>query len=222
MPPRIVLIHATQLAMEPISSALTRIWPEAEAISVLDESLSIDRAKTTSLTPDLKKRIADLTNHAGRICADGVLFTCSAFGPAIEAAKTGHNVPVLKPNEAMFDDALTRGNRIALLHTFGPAGASMAEEFRESALARGVTVSLETVFVPDALEALNAGDTARHDKLIADAAAALHEADAIMLAQFSMARAKETAQASVEAPVMTSPDAAVAKLKALISDSVPR
>lgn len=215
--PKIVLVHATQLAIAPVATALAEIWPEAEVVSLLDESLAVDRAKTAALTADLSGRIGKWADHAEQVGGDGVLFTCSAFGPAIEAANRSCAIPVLKPNQAMFDDALTQGPRAALLYSFAPAGASMAEEFFEAARARGVAASLEKIFVPDALEALRAGDAARHDKLIAEAASAITRVDSIMLAQFSMARARDAAQAVAGAAVLTSPVAAVTKLKTLIT-----
>jgi maleate cis-trans isomerase len=47
-----------------------------------------------------------LAQYAKTCGADGILFTCSAFGPAIDEVKRTIGLPTLKPNEAMFSDAL--------------------------------------------------------------------------------------------------------------------
>jgi dihydrodipicolinate synthase/N-acetylneuraminate lyase len=82
-------------------------------------------------------RFLALARYAKASGADGVLFTCSAFGPCIEAcAREFSPLPVLKPNEAMIEDALAlvgaRG-RIGLLATFGPTLESMPAEFAAAA-----------------------------------------------------------------------------------------
>ena len=108
MTPRIALIHATPLAMAPIQHAFERLWPQAQCMNLLDDSLSRDLARTGSLTPAMVQRFVDLAHYVqGTGCA-GVLFTCSAFGPAIEAAAQATGLPTLKPNEAMFEQALER------------------------------------------------------------------------------------------------------------------
>src|SRR5690348_8218228 len=107
--PRIALIHATPLAIEPIKHAFATAWPDANAVSILDDSLSPDRAASVDLTEELNERILVLARYARRTGADGILFTCSSFGPAIDRAARALDVPVLKPNEAMFEAAIHAG-----------------------------------------------------------------------------------------------------------------
>ena len=211
--PRIVLVHATPVAMVPIRTAMARQWPEAEAVDLLDEALSIDRAKASDLTPDLTRRILGLADYAVGIGADGVLFTCAAFGPAINAAAAVCDRPVLKPNEAMFEAARAHGPNIAMLYTFPPARQGLEAEFREQVQRCGGDGRLAALYVADAMAAVRNGDTATHDRLIAEAASKLKGYDAVMLAQFSMSRAADAAQAVCPAPVLSSPDAAVAEMK---------
>src|SRR5689334_19257164 len=42
---RIALIHATPLAVDPIDAAFDAQWPDAERVNLLDDSLSVDRAR---------------------------------------------------------------------------------------------------------------------------------------------------------------------------------
>lgn len=211
--PRIALIHAVVVAMEPVEAAFCELWPEADRVSILDDSLSVDRAKDGELTPAMTARIAALGSYALTTGADAILYTCSAFGPAIEAFARAAPVPVLKPNEAMFRAALAKGARLGMLATFGPSVASMEAEFAGMARAQGRDTRLETVLVAPAMAALKAGDGERHDLLLAEAAPRLAGVDAVMLAQFSTARARKAVARAIGVPVLTSPDAAVLELK---------
>ena len=214
--PRIALVHATTIAMEPIKHAFDQAWPDAETVNILEDSLSPDRARQDDLSNNLKDRIVALTRYADLIGSDAVLFTCSAFGRAIEHAATTVNIPVLKPNEAMFEAAIQKGGRIAMLYTFPPAQMGMEAEFREEAMRLNPSAKIVSFFVPDAIEAIRAGDVETHNRLVAERAARLDDFDAITLAHFSTARALKSVQAVTDVPVLTSPDAAVAKLHRLL------
>jgi Asp/Glu/Hydantoin racemase len=219
---RIALIHATVVAMQPVEDAFRQLWPEAERVNLLDDALSRDRSRTAQLTPELSARIQALADYAiGRLEADGVLFTCSAFGEAIEAAARVGGRPVLKPNEAMFEAALGLGARIGMLATFEPSVASMEQEFRALATSRGGRGSLRTVCIPEAMAALSAGDAESHNRLLAESAPELADCDAILLAQFSTSIAAEAVRSRVGVKVLTSPGSAVRKLKDALTASSP-
>lgn len=215
--PRIALIHAVEVAMAPIRAAMQAGWPEAEAINLLDDSLAPDRAAYTELTDGLAERIVDLARYAARLGADAVLFTCSAFGPAIERAAGELAIPVLKPNQAMFEAAVAAGPNVGMLATFAPAVAGMQGEYAAEAHRQGAPGGLTTIVVPEAMEALRRGDGATHDRLLAARAGELAHCDAVLLAHFSTSRAATAVRSAVRVPVLTSPDAAVAQLRRLLA-----
>ena len=215
--PRIALIHATAVAVDPISDAFKALWPDAEVVNILEDSLSVDRAKSVEISSDIMGRIAGLGHYAVNIGCGGVLFTCSAFGPAIEAFTEESAVPVLKPNEAMFETALMTGNRTGMIYTFDASRDSMEQEFRDAATRINPEGSITSVMAPGAMDALAAGDAETHNRLVAEAAWELGDMDAIILAQFSTSRAAGVVRAKTDVPVLTSPDAAVHKMKRLVS-----
>ena len=152
--PRIALIHATGLSVDPIDQAFKRLWPQPQRMHLLDDSLSADRARDGRLTDAMVRRFETLALYARDCGCHGVLFTCSAFGPAIEAAGRACGLPTLKPNEAMFADAIQAGGRVALVATFAPSVESMREEFlrfyetdiaAETTLFEGVADLLDTL-----------------------------------------------------------------------------
>ena len=219
---RIGLIHATPLAVQPIAASFAALWPQARLHNILDDSLSVDRARDGRLTEAMTQRFIDLSHYAVRSGCEALLFTCSAFGPAIEAAAAGSGVPTFKPNEAMFDAALALAKRdavlrIGLLATFEASIASMAQELQACASQRGLRIAIEAGHVPEAMDDLQRGQAQLHHQKIAQAAAALPACDVIMLAQFSMAAAQPLAQRASAAPVLSSPDCAVTELRRKIS-----
>jgi Asp/Glu/hydantoin racemase len=222
MTTRIALIHAVAVAIAPVEAAFGELWPEAECVNLLDDSLSLDREREGALTEALQRRILGLAQYAAAAGAAGILFTCSAFGAAIEAAAMRAAIPVLKPNEAMFEAALAAGRRIGMLATFAPSVLSMEAEFREMAAVRSVSATIETCCVPGAMAALKAGDAPAHNRLVAAAALRFADCDAVLLAHFSTSRAAAETSAALGRPVLTSPGSAVAKLKTILAAAVSR
>lgn len=214
---RIALIHATPVAIEPIKAAFATLWPDAEPVSVLDDSLSVDRAKLADLSLEISARILKLAEYGASLGASAILFTCSAFGPAIEDAARRVPIPVLKPNEAMFEEALGHGDRIGMVATFAPAIATMEAEFAEEARRLRPTARLSIKLCEDAMSALRDGDAETHNRLVSESCRALTGFDAIMLAHFSTSRALDGARSAVEAAVLSSPEAAVRKVRRLVA-----
>jgi hypothetical protein len=206
---RIALIHALAHSVAPVNEALAAGWPQAARMNLLDDSLSADLARAGGLDDAMHDRFRRLAAYAVDCGCDAILFTCSAFGPCIEAvARTHPGVPVLKPNEAMVAQAAAAGGRIGLVASFAPTLATMPSEFPAG-------TDLVTGLAEGALSALDAGDTARHDAMVALAARRLVDqgCTSIALAQFSLARARDAVRQACGVPVLTTVDSAVAELR---------
>ncbi len=218
--PRIALIHALSHSVDPINAVMAEQWPEATCMNLLDDSLSADLARSgRGLDEAMQQRFADLAAYAIATGAEAILFTCSAFGPCIEAvARRYPHIPVLKPNEAMIADADTgqAAGPVGLIATFGPTLASMPPEFP-------ARVALRCMLAEGALEALNRGEAELHDELIADSARRLIDdgCATIALAQFSMARAHDACVRAAGAPVLTTVHSAVHELKRRLAQRAP-
>lgn len=207
---RIALIHALAHSLAPIEDAFARLWPEVRRTNLLDDSLSADLARDGAITPAMTARFLALARYAVGTGADGILFTCSAFGPCIEACAAAlAPLPVLKPNEAMIEEAEAIGGRIGLLASFVPTLQSMPPEFPTS-------LTVTPKLAEGALAALDRGDGPEHDRLAAQAAGALADCDVIALAQFSLARAAPAVATATGKPVLTTPESAVRKLRRLL------
>jgi Asp/Glu/hydantoin racemase len=211
---RIALIHALAHSVDPINEELKRTWPECQRMNLLDDSLSADLAASgKGLDQAMTERFMRLADYAVGTGADAILFTCSAFGPCIEAVARRHaDRPVMKPNEAMIADAVATGQTIGLLASFGPTLESMPPEFPAS-------TKVFPMLAEGALDALNRGDTTTHDRLVVAAAQRLVDqgCTVIALAQFSLARTQEAVARQTGVKVLTTVQSAVRALRSRLS-----
>jgi hypothetical protein len=228
--PRIALVSALAQSPGPAMAAMDEAWPDARYHNLIDDSLAADYAALGAITPAIHERFLALGRYAAAVSdgvksPDGILFTCSAFRPAIDRVKADLAIPVVSPNEGAFDEALDicatvpGGGRIAVLLTFAGSLAPLTGEIAAIAQARGQKVpEIVGAVAEGALEALQAGDAQTHDRLAGEAAAAIPPVDVVVIGQFSMARALPLVVARRAEPVLTTPHAAVRKLRRLVEE----
>ena len=215
--PRVALIHALAHSIAPVNAELDRAWPGCVRMNLLDDSLSSDLAASRDGLDDaMTARFNALADYAIGTGVHGILFTCSAFGPCIDAvARQWPDLPVLKPNEAMIADATRIGGRVGLVGSFAPTLVSMPAEFP-------LSVTVLPVLAAGALDALTLGDSHLHDRLVVQAAqqVAAKGCDVVALAQFSLARAAPLVEHAVRVPVLTTVGSAVRLLRERVERSV--
>ena len=214
--PRIGLVHALHASMAPIEAAFKELWPEADTISLFDQSLYVDYDKVRELTPEIYRRIEALLNYSASTGAQAILFTGSLFGAPVEAARKAMQIPVLTSYEAMIEDAFAAGSRLGLLATVPDTITMMEADIRRYARENGLEFELETRHVLGAMDALQAGNREKHDALIAETATELEDCDALLLSQFSMAPVLKRLPQDLKNRALTSPASAVGKLKRLL------
>lgn len=228
--PRIAMISALAQSPGPAMAAMGEVWPDARYHNLIDDSLAADFAALGAITPAIHERFLALGRYAAAVSdgvksPDGILFTCSAFRPAIDRVKADLAIPVVSPNEGAFDEALDicatvpGGGRIAVLLTFAGSLAPLTGEIAAIAQARGQAVpEIVGAVAEGALEALQAGDAQTHDRLAGEAAGTIPPVDVVVIGQFSMARALPLVAARRAEPVLTTPHAAVRKLRWLVEE----
>jgi Asp/Glu/hydantoin racemase len=228
---RIIGVSALSESLAPARAAMAEAWPEASFHNLLDEALVADLASFGGPAPHIAERFLRLAQYAVEGHGDGgatrgLLFTCSAFGPAIQAVKDRLPIPVVAPNEGAFDEALAicgqggDGARVGLLVTFAGSVEPLAAELARQAADRDEACpEIVTAVAAGALQALQRGCAQAHDRIIAEAAAAMPPTDVLILGQFSMARAAPLVAGRRAEPVLTTPHAAVRRLRRLVEDA---
>lgn len=214
-PVAVGLLH-TVPALAATFDALLADRPELRRVHVADAWL-LQTARRAGVTDEVRAAVLGHVRHLAASGARAVLVTCSSIGEAAEAAAAGVDVPVLRVDAPMAEQAVrvaaAGAGRIAVLatleSTLGPTGRLVERA------AAGAPLTVAPVVVAGAAERADAGDRAGADELIAAAVGqAAADADVVVLAQASMAGA--AAAAGVDVPVLTSPAGGVAALLAAV------
>ncbi|GGN58347.1 hypothetical protein GCM10011579_021560 [Streptomyces albiflavescens] len=165
---------------------------------VAEELLARARSEGPDAVADAVRALLDQAVAQG---ARAVLCTCSTIGAVAERTAVG--VPVLRVDRPMAAAAVAMGPRVVVLaaleSTLGPTVALVEEEARSA----GRPVDVRTVSAEGAWALFEAGDTDGYVRAVAAAADAVTDADAIVLAQASMAAAQRLTATST--PVLSSP-----------------
>jgi Asp/Glu/hydantoin racemase len=215
--PKIYLVHAGAVSVKPSQSSFKRLWPDARPTHLLDESLAPDLMALGGDSFLMANRFCALGGYCALAGAAAILFTCSAFGKAIHQVRQEQSIPVLGPYEALFEDMCDMGGRTALLTTFPASQPAMLEELRALAKKRKSNLDVEAHHVEGAVDALLAGDHEGHDRMVAECVASLSgRYRSIVLGQFSMSSALALAKEKTDAPVLTTPDSAVLRLRRIL------
>ncbi|WP_405989203.1 aspartate/glutamate racemase family protein [Streptomyces sp. NBC_00986] len=150
--------------------------------------------------------VRDVLEEAVAEGARAVLCTCSTIGAVAETAGARIGVPVLRGDRPMAAAAVAAGPRVVVVatleSTLGPTVALVEEEGRRAGHPREL-LAVRTLFVEDAWTRFETGDTEGCARLVADAVDAVTGADAIVLAQGSMAPAQRLTTTAI--PVLSSP-----------------
>src|SRR5262245_62674883 len=216
MPKRIFLLHPTPLSMPPIDAAFKTLWPEAETLNLLDESLYADIPPDGTLAPAIYDRVATLLRHCEDSRGDGIVFSGSTFGPAVDSGRKHMRVPVLRAEEAMMEQAVVLGERILLVCTAKRAMPIVRATLDTAVKRAGVRRAISELWVKGARDAITSGDVAAHDKLIAEQVLAAGDFDVIIFGQISMVPAQVPLPAEIRRRIVIGPHATVARMRALI------
>ena len=172
---------------------------------MLDEGLNQLLERAGELDEQIQQRFVWLATYAVDTGIDGLLFTCSAFGPAMEECKKRFISPTLKPNEAMFEVGIENGSCIGLLASHPVTLPMLATQLDSLSKERGRDITIQTQLAVGAWEALRAGNQTSHDEIVINSAHKLNHCDVILLAQFSMAPLTEDIQSVLKAKIISGP-----------------
>jgi len=218
MAKKLALIHTATINASTITQLCKETMPDVEVFNIVDESLLKNTIEAQKLTPTTYRRLASYLESAEAAGADAILVTCSSIGPAVDAARPLVNIPVLRIDQAMADEAVRMGTRIGVIATLSTTLEPTAAIVQASAAAQGKVIEIVTHLCTGAFEAVTSGDPATHDRLVtAGLKELMDKVDVIVLAQATMARVVDTLSPEEKrVPILSSPRLGVAAASAMM------
>ncbi|MFG1694972.1 aspartate/glutamate racemase family protein [Nonomuraea sp. NPDC049309] len=208
----VAMLHTVPALAASLTTLAAEVRPGARVLNFVDESLLQDTIAAGDPPPHVLRRLIAYATYAKESGAGVLLVTCSSIGEAAERARPYAELPVLRIDEPMADEAVRAGARIGVLATLASTLGPTTRAVERAAARRELPRTVVPHLCEGAFEALRGGDAARHDALVLDGFARLAgQVDVVVLAQASMARIVERA-GDAGVPVLSSPRSGVAQL----------
>lgn len=208
---RIAMLHTVPALAGPLAELAAEVRPDARVIHFVDESLLQDTIAAAGPPPHVLRRLVSYAMFAMESGASTLLVTCSSIGEAAERARPLAELPILRIDEPMAEQAVQAGARIGVLATLGTTLGPTTRVVQRAAARRQVEREIVAHLCEGAFEALRGGDAARHDALVLQGFGELAgKVDVVVLAQASMARI--VTEAAGDVPVLSSPRSGIAQL----------
>lgn len=198
-------MHTVGFLVDEFRNRMRSELPGTDSFHVLNEGLLQDLLRGADPRA-VHARVAGQLRLAEAGGATLIVMTCSSTSPGVDIARADVQVPILKIDDPMADQAVATGRRIGLLctatSTVEPSTALLLSHARR----QGRDIEVVPVVCAEAYRALMAGDRPAHDALVAEAAAGLQgKVDVLVLAQASLAPLRETILGRLGCPVLASP-----------------
>lgn len=214
--PVVALISAVPAAIPPTTTAFEALFPAARIWNLLDDRLIDDAESTGGVHPPLVARMRRLIDHAIIEGADAVLLTCSMYASVAHSAAKLANVPVLAPDDALFQAVSEAG--YSRLTVVSPAADPLSDSLHRIRQVVKPDTTVEGVIAHGAAAAARDGDRMTLAELVTAAvAASFPTPDAVVLGQYSLAPAAAKVQAATGIPTLAGPCLAVRMLRDLLS-----
>ena len=214
---RVAFLHTGAVVIAPVAELAREFLPGVDTVNYLDDRIVAD-LRDESRAAGVAARVAELVRAAKTAGADAVMLTCSSISQLAVTTADEVGIPVLRIDEAMADEAVATGDRIAVLATLPTTLEPTLALIGERAALAGAGPTVVSEVIDGAFAAVSGGDRASHDRLVADAITRVAaDADVVVLAQASMASAADAAH--VDVPVLTSLRPGIQRLRDIVTRS---
>ncbi|GBF75609.1 Asp/Glu/hydantoin racemase [Paenibacillus sp. 598K] len=215
----VVAVYTGQGLAEPLKRQFDELLPEVRLVNIIDDSIIAEVMREGGVTSGVKRRLMQYYQHAADLGASIILNTCSSVGETASDARAFFDIPLVKIDEQMAAEAVASYRSVAVLATLPTTLQPTLRLLRQQAEQQGRTVQLIDGLAAGAYEALVGGRQDEHDRLLLETAERVAaQADALVLAQGSMARMEAELAQRLGKPVLSSPRRSVIEIRRLLAE----
>ncbi|MGO4541582.1 aspartate/glutamate racemase family protein [Paenibacillus sp. 2TAB19] len=213
----VVAVYTGQGLAEPLKKQFDELLPGVRLVNIIDDSLIAEVVREGEVTPGVKRRLMQYYQNGADLGASIILNTCSSVGEVATDARPFFNIPLVKIDESMAVEAVESYGAIGVLATLPTTLQPTMRLLQQQAKLRGKSVRLIDGLAAGAYDALVSGRPDEHDRILMETAIRVAEhADALVLAQGSMARMEAQLADRIGKPVLSSPRRSVMEIKKLL------
>ncbi len=218
--PKIALISSTRAVFASMDAAFRAVFPEAEVIQILDETLLLLFRQDGGLSERSRRKALEMSLTAQDAGVDGILVTCSTLSPAVDDFRPFLRIPIVKIDEPMLEHVVQSAETIALVASAESVLKSVEPLVQKKASQFGRLVSLRRVILTDLWPLLQKDPDAFYREVGKACALAAKEAQAVVITQVSMAPGREYVQPDIKGQVYAAPEFAVRALRKLLPNPI--
>lgn len=209
---KIGIIHTTPATVQSLKQLVMDRIGDVEVINIMDDSILSDMRDNHEVD-FVRERWIYYAGTLEKMGVAAVLSACSTVGEFAEEADQILKVPVYRIDEAMAEKAVEAGKVISVFATLNSTLEPTVRLVERKAREVEKEVTIHTILVKGAYEALMQGQKDVHDRMISESVSAyLEQSDVVVLAQASMASAIG-GQTKDREKILTSPVLGIEKLK---------
>ena len=217
---RIGVVSPLPLVAQDISDAFSALWPEAEVVNVIDDSLYTDYiGKGRIMTEDVRARVESALRHCQTSRPDVLLFSGSVFGDVIKEMRPRFTVPVVAALDGLVADAFDAGRRFGILTTSPFSNKDLQRDLalfgkhhdNEFTFSAKVHEEARRVILVDK-------DRERHDQMLLEMAAEFTDIDVLLLGQFSLGTAYNLISQTSKIKVLSAARSSVNYIRKLLDE----
>jgi Asp/Glu/hydantoin racemase len=217
--PRVALLSSTRAVFSPMDTAFREVFPEAQMVHLLDETLIEDFRQDGGLSPRSRRKALQMAMTAQDAPVDGILVTCSTLSPSVDDFRPSITIPVVKIDEPVVEKVVQSADEIGLLATAETVLKSVEPLVLRKARQLGRKVSIQRFIKGDLWPLLQKDPSAFYREIGEAASRAARKCHSVILAQVSLAPGREYVEKEVRERVYASPTYAVQALRHILSKS---